>query len=510
MSNALLMPETTAVHPEVMCFLRGRDNPFDVFVAARRPEANFLRYHVPAVYREVYNALRAVVDRYRPGRIERESDVPKAGVLVLLGNRGTGKTHMVHALEQSVGAELPCVVIAPSIYEPHRPFIEYLLHQVVRHFQNEMAGNTPGTLHRLADALARQVLIQAFYGLSEVDWLARRVTSRWNFWQYLFGIGTRAVSDRERLLIGELGQVENRTVLEVCERREEDPDSLLTMALEHIDRWETGSTLAGQIRRGLYTELVRWAFGGPRAGIYEFLLDGYTRVESKTQPARETLVDELFRALIELCLLARMPIIFAFDALESLFGDPPEEKMRHPFFRGLADVLDTQRGIPFLIFAEGGHWQQVNRFLTNYAEQRLLQGVIRVPNHGTLSRVQFPPITAEQLGDIVSVRMQPLLAEYYESDKFDVPSIFPLTDDDLKHIARDPDNAPALRQALQYLRDRYDQLVNGKTESQPPLLEPVRRTEVKENLIEQMETRWQQDLRGPAADREQQSARSGG
>ena len=84
------------------------------------------------------------------------------------------------------------------------------------------------------------------------------------------------------------------------------------------------------------------------------LSNGFVRSYSSRQrrPQRETLVDELFQALVELCLLAGMPVVFAFDALETLLGDPPDGKLCHPFFKGLADVLDSHRGIPFLLLAE--------------------------------------------------------------------------------------------------------------------------------------------------------------
>jgi hypothetical protein len=404
---------------------------------------------------------------------------------------------MVHTLQRTAFEDAPRVVVTPSIYEPHRPFIEYLLHQLVRHFQNEADGREPGTLDLLADALARQVLAQAFHGMTEVDWLARNVTGRWSFWRLFFGFGTGELSRRKRHLIQDLGRREARTVLEVCQQHEQDPKALRTIALEQIEKVEPVHTIAGQIRRRLYTRLVELAFGEPRESIYEFLLDGYTQVESRTLPSRDTLVDELFQALLELCLLAEVPVVFAFDALESLLGDPPEEKLCHPFFKGLADVLDSHRGIPFLLFAELGHWQQAQRFMSSYAEQRFLQGVIRVPQFGSVSTVTFPEVSAKQLADIVAARMKPLLVEFHESDLLDAPAIFPFQEDDLNRIARtEKGQTPPLRQALQRLRDRYDELVNGA------LKRPEDRAKRKptdaangKNFIEPLESCWQREQR---------------
>src|SRR5262249_39561353 len=162
---------------------------FDWFVAARKPDAGFLHSHVSTINRDVYCALNAVVERFRLDRIEQESDLPRSGVVVVLADRGHGKTHMVHALARGLESASPRVVVTPWIYEPHRPFIEYLLHTLVRHFQNEDDGHGAGTLDLLADALARQILVQAFHGMTETEWLARNVTGRRSFWQFLLGYG---------------------------------------------------------------------------------------------------------------------------------------------------------------------------------------------------------------------------------------------------------------------------------------------------------------------------------
>src|SRR5207253_7604720 len=116
MPSELLKPDMAAHHhPELLSFLKGKDNPFDLFVAARKPDANFCRYHVPSVHRDVYEPLSAVLDRYRLDQLERESDLPRSGVLVIQGIRGTGKTHMVHALQKAVEHGSPRIVVTPAI-----------------------------------------------------------------------------------------------------------------------------------------------------------------------------------------------------------------------------------------------------------------------------------------------------------------------------------------------------------------------------------------------------------
>jgi hypothetical protein len=497
MLNELLAPETATGHVELLSFLKGKDNPFDVFVAPRQADADFSRHHVGTVHREATEAISAVVDRYRPDRLQLESDLPRSGVVVIYGSRGNGKTHMVHALRRSMNP--PRVLVAPAIYEPHRPFIEYLLHQLVRHFQKEGEGQQGGTLDLLAEALARKVVVQALHGMTEIDWLCRSLRGPWrltnpNFLTSFFGWGTKPLYDRKRILIQDLEGQEVKLLLDVCNQNEQDPEEFRRIALQHIEQAEAGQTIGGQIRRGLYTRLVDRAFGNPREDIYDFLLDGYTQVEAKTQPSRETLVDELLQALVELCLLARMPVVFAFDALETLLGDPPDPTLWHSFTKGLADVLDSHRGIPFLIFAERGNWQLGVKNISDYALQRFQQGVIRVPGHGSLRELNLLNVSNGNLEKIVAARLRPLLKEFYGSEEVEVPNSFPFQQEDLERIARTEGNEPPLRQALQALRDRYEELVNGQSlTTQPgPLIASVPPASL---FLDQIETTWKQELR---------------
>jgi hypothetical protein len=500
MLNELLAPESSTGHLDVLSFLKGKDNPFDVFIAARHADGEFPSYHVPAVHRDAMEAISAVINRYRPERLQWESDLPRSGVVVIYGSRGNGKTHMVHALSRSMSP--PSVLVAPSIYEPHRPFAEYLLHQLVRHFQKESERQHGGTLDLLGEALARKVVVQALHGMTEIDWLCRNLRGPWrltnsSFLTYFLGWGTKPVADRKRYLIQDLETKEMKPLLEVCNQNEQDPEDFRRIALQHIEQAESEHTIGGQIRRGLYTRLVDRAFGNPREDIYDFLLDGYTQVEAKTQPSRETLVDELFQALVELCLLARMPVVFAFDALETLLGEPPDPKLWHSFTNGLADVLDSHRGIPFLIFAEYGNWQVGQKNISLYAQHRFQQGVIRVPGRGSLSSLPLPDeVSFSDLSQIVAARMRPLLEQFFECSNFDVSSTFPFQEEELKGIARTTvGNKRPLRQALQVLRDRYEELVNGKSVSgqagpTAPLPPPPGLL-----ISDQIETAWKKELR---------------
>ena len=467
MSNSLETDARGSLPAEFLSRLRDHDNPFDDFVQARRPGGAFSRRHVPAVNRTVFEKLLAAIDRYRldATRADQPSlsldDVPRSGVLLLLGPRGAGKTHLVHALRLR---ETGALVIAPTYFEPHRPFAEYLLQLLVRGLQEESRGSGATTLQCLADWFARQTAAQALFGMTDTQWLARSTRRSGSFWRGLLGWSSRGMAHLKELLTSSLLDRDLRTIHDVCRFREHEPDELRQIALHQVTACETSRTIGGQIRLGLYTRLVQLAFDAQTEPVFEFLFDGFTRVEAQTFPSRETLVEELLAALVELFLLFGQPVVFAFDALESLLSDPPDEKRCHDFFRGLANVLDSHRGLPMFVFAEAGHWQQAQRYISNYAQQRLQQGV-PTRGHGSLRQLDLPCITADDLEQLVAARLSSLLESHNGHLPPDQLRLGPFHRDDLAKIARSGADTPPLRQMLQALRDVYQQRVFGDASS---------------------------------------------
>lgn len=466
MSTSWPKAELPAALPdELLARLRDHDNPFDDFVQARRPGASFRRRHVAAVNRGVFEKLQAAIDRYRldtsrdPQSLTID-EVPRSGVLLVLGPRGAGKTHLVHALQLHDTGGL---VIAPAHYEPHRPFAEYLLQLLVRSLEDDSHAAGPAVLKRLADWLARHVAVQALFGMTDTQWLARQTSREGGYWRGLLGWGSRALADRRELLIQSLLDPNCRTIADVCHFREHAQGDLRRIALRQVEATETSLTIGGQIRHGLYLHLVKLAFDGSTDALFDFLLDGFTQVDAPLSPSRETLVDELLAALTELFILSGCPVIFAFDALETLLSDPPDEKRCHAFFRGLAEVLDSHRGLPLFLFAEAGHWEQAQRYLSSYAQQRLQQGV-PTRGHGSLRQLNLPAITADDLEQLVAARMSGLLQSAASQPAAACSRIGPFNRDDLVEIARSGANAPPLRQMLQALRDLYQERVFGDGE----------------------------------------------
>ena len=132
--------------------------------------------------------------------------------------------------------------------------------------------------------------------------------------------------------------------------------------------------------------------------------------------------------------------------------------------------------------------------MSHFARQRFEQGVIRVPQFGTVSRLTLAPMTRDKLLDVIAARVRPLLAEFFGRDTYDLPPLFPYTEDDLKAALSTQAGLP-LRLALQSLRDSYDRRIFGKTiaaaATAPAAIAPAPGAALEAD----MEKHWQQQLR---------------
>ena len=76
--------------------LRRAGNPFRNYFARNPDDEVCARYHVPELYAAERDLLLAVVDLYRYDPLAHSEIVP------ILGNKGSGKTHLLHAIGHHV------------------------------------------------------------------------------------------------------------------------------------------------------------------------------------------------------------------------------------------------------------------------------------------------------------------------------------------------------------------------------------------------------------------------
>src|SRR5499427_4087146 len=104
--------------------LRRAGNPFRNYFARNPDDEVCARYHVPELFAKEREQLLGVVDLYRYDATTHSEVVP------VLGNKGAGKTHLLHSIKHgSEGAWQ--MLVTPGTYQKGTEFLEYLLFQVI-------------------------------------------------------------------------------------------------------------------------------------------------------------------------------------------------------------------------------------------------------------------------------------------------------------------------------------------------------------------------------------------
>src|SRR5438105_3150324 len=104
--------------------LRKAGNPFRNYFARNPDDDTCARYHVPELFAQERIKLLSVVNLYQVDPTMHSEVIP------LLGNKGSGKTHLLHSIKhgEDTGARL---LVTPGTYQRDTEFLEYLLYQTV-------------------------------------------------------------------------------------------------------------------------------------------------------------------------------------------------------------------------------------------------------------------------------------------------------------------------------------------------------------------------------------------
>jgi hypothetical protein len=188
--------------------------------------------------------------------------------------------------------------------------------------------------------------------------------------------------------------------------------------------------------------------------------------------------------MTEVCVLVRQPIVFAFDNLERLFS--PHGQMDGPlvraFFNSLAQGVDNTKGLLFLLFAENGLFQQATRYMDEFAQGRLAQGV-PVFGKGPVNEVRLKSPSMDELKVLLQSRLGGLLDKCPAAAQ--LPEYFPFDEKSLGNAV-----SGSLRNTLLRLRNDYSARVygGGQVEGKPAAINW-------ENLLE---TTWRDQLTAAA------------
>src|SRR5262249_53247701 len=127
---------------------------------------------------------------------------------------------------------------------------------------------------------------------------------------------------------------------------------------------------------------------------------------------------QLLLALVELCALVQLPVVFAFDNLEGLLapqGELSPERVR-AFLDGLAQAVDATRGLLFLVFAESEIFRELRRLGNPFALSRMDQG-LSVPDHGLVDFVNLGSPSPAALRNLIDRRVVRALRGFSDAEQ---------------------------------------------------------------------------------------------
>ena len=433
--------------------LRRAGNPFRNYFARNPDDEVCARFHVPELYAAERALLWSVVDLYR------YDPLTHSEVLPVLGNKGAGKTHLLHSIKHG-GDGAWQMLVTPAVYQKDTDFLEYLLFQVIETMLGGSKQRGVRPLGFVSDQLTRRLLGHALRELTPAEKLAAFPPTGLGKWGRRLGMGSAQADERCKWLAeavhgyASLGRPTAPLAQALLEAGLE-PDVALAMVAKWVEKVEPHSA-AGQMRKAISTGLARASLLGDEGPLAEFLTFGFAELEFHVRPTRQDLVLSLLKALMETFRTLKIPVVVAFDQLEDLLlarRSDDAHKVAEAFFAGVVQVMHQIDGVCILVFAERGLWNRFVPSLDGYIQDRL-NNPVHVPQHGTVKalRLEAPPL--ELVRRVVETRLAPSLAEM--PGRGNVGPCYPFTDEQIERVAA---TEPTLRDMLQQFRHMFDRLV---------------------------------------------------
>jgi hypothetical protein len=447
---------TRPLHERAIEVLRRSGNPFRNYFARNPDDEVCTRYHVPELFATERDQLLGVVDLYRYDPTTHSEVVP------VLGNKGAGKTHLLHSIKHGGDGAFQ-LLVTPGTYHKDTDFLEFLLFQLIDTLLGggKQRGNRP--LEFVGEELCRQLMRPAMEGLTSQERLDLFPTPGLGRWARRLGLGASQAQERTQWLLDSLApsaSFANRptqSVRHLCQESGLAPERACQILCAHIERVEAHNA-AGLMRRHIHQSFARAAFLGDESGLANFLTFGFAELEFQVRPTRQDLVLALFKVLMEAFLTLRIPVVVAFDQLEDLLLVRRTEdghRVAEAFFAGIVKAMHQIDGICFLVFAERGLWNRFVPSLDGYIQDRI-NNPIHVPRHGTIKTLRLEAPSPDLVRRVVAARLRPALEEL--PDFAELPPSFPFQEEQVVRIAR---TEPTLRDMLQQFRQLFDHLIYG-------------------------------------------------
>src|SRR5229473_6337572 len=155
------MPAAVATRPlteRALELLRRVGNPFRNYFARNPDDEVCARYHVAELFAREREQLFGVVDLYRYDPTTHSEVVP------VLGNKGAGKTHLLHSIKHG-GEGAWQLLVTPGTFPRDTEFLEYLLFQVIDTLLGGGKQKGARPLEFVSEELGRRLLRRALTDL---------------------------------------------------------------------------------------------------------------------------------------------------------------------------------------------------------------------------------------------------------------------------------------------------------------------------------------------------------
>lgn len=440
--------------------LRESGNPFRNHFARNADDDSCGRAHVPELYARERTMLLALVDQFR----ERPGE--DASLLPILGNKGVGKTHLLHSVKHGGGGRQ--VLVTPGTYHRETDFLEYLLFQVIDTLLGGARQGRQRPMHMIGIDVACRSLATALGHLSAPE---RILLFPPPFMGGIFsklGLGHDQAREKCAWLVSRLENPSAVTspedLVELCHEVGLSPARACEIATTHASN-TMGRSTQGLMVASVVKGYCHAVFHGDESELASFLTYGFAEIEFHVRPSRADLVLSLFRALLEIARKAKVPIVVAFDQLEDLLLSRRGEdsfRVAESFFAGIVQALHQVPGLGFLLFAERGLWNRFVPSLDGYMRDRLTNPV-HLPGLGTVQAVRLDPPHPTLVRKVVEARLKGIHALHPVFSM--LPPCFPLEAEQVDRVAR---TESTLRDMLQQFRAMFDSAVFGE----PPVPVP--------------------------------------
>lgn len=464
-----------SVEERALEVLRRAGNPFRNYFARNPDDEVCARYHVPELFALERDQIQGVVDLYRYDPHTHSEVVP------VLGNKGSGKTHLLHTIKHG-GESTWQVLVTPGVYQKDTDFLEYLLFQLIDTILG--GGKQKGTrpLEFVGEELVRRQFHKSLSTAQPEQRLELFPAPGLGRWTRKLGLGSAQAQERAQWLVDHLNDATAATrvgaVRKACAEINLDPERACTFLIDQIGHGEAHNT-AGLMRRHIHQGFARSVLLGDEADLANFLTFGFAELEFQVRPSRQELVLSLFKVLMEIFLGLKIPVVVAFDQLEDLLlarRNDDCHRVAEAFFAGIVQAMHQVDGLCFLVFAERGLWNRFVPSLDGYIQDRL-NNPVHVPRHGTIKALRLEAPAPALVRQIVEARLRPALEEL--TDRGDLSSIYPLSEEQIDRIAR---TEPTLRDMLQQFRHVFDTVVFGTTPHSIVEREPTPATRIDQEL----------------------------